>query len=382
MIDSSWLSSLSPLFAFGLIALEFLLGVFMLVGIYRRLTSRVMFLTMFVMTVLTGYIYVSGQILDCGCFGDVIRLTPQETFVKNLLLLPLSFFVMRGARKLEHLYSRRERWIPAILALGGIGIFQYWNYRDLPYYDLLPYRVGYDIREQVYKADSAFMAHIERETRYIYEHDGQEREFSLHELPDSSWSYVKMTQPQDLDLLKSDYNFHIFTPYGEEITDEILNNDRGVLLLCSPSWKQADQSSIDVINEMHRYAEQSGYALYGVSASLADEEGEWRYQTGATYPSLFLDVATIRVLTRSNPGLIFMRSGKILDKVPPTRMPDIEHIPEFVEDRMLGQVQSSPDRWHTLPLVLLVGFVLYGIIRRSLRHILALRYLEVKRRRK
>lgn len=379
-LSYSWIYESSVLIAFALIAVEFALGAFLMAGIYRRLCTRLILVILLMMSCLTGYIYISGTQMDCGCFGDVLRLTPFETFVKNLIMLPLAFFTMRGARRLVHLFSRSERWIPAILAVGGILLFMHQNYSDVPYYDLLPYRTGTDIREQIRRADSVAMARIEEETRYVYERNGVQRLFAISELPDSTWSYISMSQPQGLERLQVGNGFVLLTPEGEEITDLIFDDERGVMLLCSPSWQRADQSRIEVINELYRYAKEQGYKFYAVSSSLADEEAEWRYMTGGSYPSLFLDGGTIKLLARANPALLFIRSGKILDKVSPTRLPEMEDVPEFVEGCMAGSHRTTPSWWHTIPLVLLGGFVLYGLVRRLARKILAVRYLHAKQR--
>ena len=135
--------------SFVLCGAEFLLGAFLLMGIYRKLCARLSFLFMVAMTAVSLYSVVLHPVSDCGCFGDAIHLTPMETFVKNLILLPLAFLVLRDARALRHLYSRRERWVPAILSVVGIIFFMAENYRHLPYRDFRPYRVGTDLREAI-----------------------------------------------------------------------------------------------------------------------------------------------------------------------------------------------------------------------------------------
>ena len=96
--------------SFVLCGSEFLLGAFLLMGVYRKFCARLSVLFMLVMTAVTLYTLIANPISDCGCFGDAIQLTHLESFLKNVVLLPLSILVLRDARALRHLYSRRERW--------------------------------------------------------------------------------------------------------------------------------------------------------------------------------------------------------------------------------------------------------------------------------
>ncbi len=167
-VTSPTLLGLSTLMAVLLITLEFSVGAWLLAGIYRRLAARLCLVLILTMTILTGYIYFSGVSIDCGCFGEAIKLTAGETFLKNLLLLPMAYILMRRARKLRHLYSRRERWIPMFLATGGILYAIYESYTDLPYRDFLPYKVGVNLPQSIEASETEMQALLSEHTRYIY----------------------------------------------------------------------------------------------------------------------------------------------------------------------------------------------------------------------
>lgn len=361
-----------------LIATEFILGIAILVGIYRRLTLRLTLGLMLGMTLLTGYMYLTNITIDCGCFGDVIKLSTFATFVKNLALLPLTYILMLRARRLRHLYYRRERWIPAVLAISGIIYFIYESYNDLPAVDFLPYRVGYNLPERIQQADAELEAAISSMTEYLYTKGGDVQTFTIDNLPDSTWSFVKMIQAPEAQHLAPKYDLHLLTPSGEEVTDELLANETGVLLLLSPSWSRASQHNIDVINEIYRYAQSEGLAFYCVSPSHAEEEAYWRYQTGAIYPSLFMDATTLKMMTRSNPGLVLLRSGVIMDKVPPSRLPEIEDIPAFVSSRLSGKAHTSPLKSRWILIIALGVFVSYAMVRRLSRRLRVVSYLSGK----
>lgn len=351
-----------------LIITEFVCGAFLLMGIYRRLASRLSFAIMLFFTVLTAYTYVTGVMPDCGCFGDIIKLSPLETLAKNLLLLPVSLLLMVYPLEIKHLYSKREQWFPAVLAVLGIGVFVYLNARALPAIDFLPYKVGYNIRERIAEVDAKYQEELNLHTRYIYERDGKEQSFAVDSLPtDSTWHFVRISQPEELSLKQLDYSLLILNPDGEDKTSEILHDTTGVFLFVSPDWKQAQQTKYEVINELYHYLKERGIKFYSISSTLANNEAEWRYQTGAEYPSLFADATTIKSMIRSNPGMVIMQDGKIIDKLSSKDFPQSDEIANFVSSRLVEHQHTSPSPARASLLYAWAVLLLVGASRRLTR---------------
>lgn len=350
--DWAWLTDVSVVLSIFLCVLEFALGAFLLMGIYRRMVSRLSFALMVVMTLVTVYIYVTGTMSDCGCFGEAFKISNGTSLAKNVVLLLLAYFVMMYPRSMGHLFSRRERWLPALLAIGGITYFTYQNYYSLPYLDFRPYRIGYNLRERIQQEDSTYQQALLRGTKYVYRRGEQEQTFTASSLPDSSWTYVRLEQDPELKNYKPTYYLELRDEYGEMREQEILQDTVGTILLLSPNWIHADQRSIHQIDELYRYVRDRGYGFYGVSASTPEEEAEWRYQTGAAYPILFADATTIKTIARANPALVFLRDGVIKDKISATMLPKLEELPQFVESRMQGIESSLPSPGRIVPIVL------------------------------
>lgn len=365
--------------AIALIILEFCAGAFLLMGIYRRLASRLAAVLLLFFTLLTGYVYFTGTMPDCGCFGDALKLTAWQTFIKNLVLLPMSLLLVWNATAIKHLYSKREQWIPASLAIVGIGLFVYTNLRALPFMDFRPYRIGYNIRERIREADSLYMAELNAGTRYIYERKGVKQSFSVDSLPDSTWHYVEMKQAEHLSLTPPNYSFLVLTPEGEDKTEEILTDTVGVFLFLSPDWTKAEQSRYEVVNELYSYLKKRGIKFYSVSPTVADNAAEWFYRTGAEYPALFIDATTIRTMLRANPGLVIIKDGVIVDKLASVDFPSSDEFANFVPSRLEYGEHITPSLWR-LSILLLWGFLLaIGLVRRTLRWGRAAGYLSVRR---
>ena len=143
-----WLPDLALLaFAVGLSALEFCLGIFMLFAIRRRLTSRTMVIVLAIMTSLTLWLALTDPISDCGCFGDALVLTNWQTFWKNIILLTAALVVAKWPFGMIRFISKSNQWIVINYSLLFILIISGWSLYDRPQFDFRPYHEGTDLRE-------------------------------------------------------------------------------------------------------------------------------------------------------------------------------------------------------------------------------------------
>lgn len=367
--DWSWLSDISVWTSIGLCVLEFTLGAFLLMGIYRRIVSTCSFGLMVLMTLITIFIYVTDAVADCGCFGDAIKISNGASLTKNLVLLFLSYILMSYSRAMGHLFSLRERWLPAFFAIGGITYFTYQNYYNLPFIDFRPYRIGYNLKEKIYQEDSIYQEELIDGTKYVYQRDGQEQTFSVNSLPDTTWTYLRQEQSLDLQQYKPTYFFELRDEHGNSRENEILQDTVGTILLLSTNWVEADQRSLSEINELNRYALERGYKFYGISSSTPEEEAEWRYQTGAEYPIFFADATIIKTIARANPALMILKNGIIKDKIALSMLPSREGIEEYVESRMHKGISSLPSNNRLIPLLVWGVILALALLRVLVRRV-------------
>lgn len=265
----------------ALSAVEFCLGIFMLFAIRRRLTSRLMLLLMAVMTPLTLWLALTDPIKDCGCFGDAVVLTNWQTFWKNVVLLGCAVVVAKWPTEMFRFVSRSNQWIVINYTALFIVAIAGWSLYDLPQFDFRPYRVGTDLRQ------------------------GWQRTMEGEDLPYADFFIDR-------------------TDNGEDLTEAVLNDPGYVFLLVSPHLEQADDSRLDLINEIYEYSREHGYPFYCLTASSEEGMNRWRDMTGAEYPFCQTDEITLKTMIRSNPGLVLLKDGTVTGKWSHNNLPQIE----------------------------------------------------------
>ena len=153
---------------------EFLMGVYLLFGIRRRLTLSTAICFLLVMTPLTLYLALNNPVSDCGCFGDAVVLSNWQTFWKNVVLLVLSVFALYWYRLMPHFVGKKYEWIVALMAFVFAVLFASYNLWRLPVIDFRPYHIGADIRQAWLDDQQNFG---EFQTTFIMEKDGERKEF-------------------------------------------------------------------------------------------------------------------------------------------------------------------------------------------------------------
>lgn len=309
------LKMFTGLVAFNLMAIEFMIGVCVLVGAYRRYASFIALLLMIFMTPLTLYLALFNPVSDCGCFGEAIVLSNWTTFYKNILLLAASIFLFIYNQRIWPFFSYKSYWFVALYSYTMAMAFGYFNYSHLPIKDFRPYKIGADIPALMSIPEG--MAEDEYKYSFVYEKDGVQKEFSLDDYPsdDSGWTFVEAKT----ELIKKGYtpvitNFVLFNEADQDVTEDILTNTNGVLLLVAPKLEKANDMKIDEINSMYDYAHEHGIAFYGVTSSTKEVIGDWVDKTGAEYPFLMGDETLLKTIIRSNPGLVLLKNGVVFGK--------------------------------------------------------------------
>ena len=128
--------------AVALAAVEFMLGIAIAFGAYRRSAPVLALVLLLVMTPLTLWIAVTGAVPDCGCFGDALHLSGWATFGKNLLLLFGVIWLLLFNKTLRGVYGPAVQWMVLAASFALVMAVAYYGYFIQPLIDYRPYPVG------------------------------------------------------------------------------------------------------------------------------------------------------------------------------------------------------------------------------------------------
>ena len=342
--------------AIALGALEFALGVFMLFAVRRHVVSRITLAFMTAMTVLTLWIFVADPVKDCGCFGDALKLTNGETLLKNIVLVACAALVAWRPVDMARFISRSNQWIVRYYTVAYIVITSVYCLYTLPIFDFRPYHVGMNIKQGMEIPEGAEQP--EFESTFLLRKNGETREFTLDNYPDSTWEYVDTRTVQT----KKGYEppIHDFAltscDTGEDITEQVLTKKGYTFLLVSPRLAVADDSNFGDIDQIYEYAEENGADFYCVTASANDEIERWRDLTGAEYQFCNADETTLKTMIRSNPGLMLLKDGTIIGKWSHNALPQTDDLTAPLQQLTIGKAQNDSTTERLL-IVLLTFFL-------------------------
>ncbi|WP_071148745.1 BT_3928 family protein [Bacteroides ndongoniae] len=349
----SWFPGYWPLlFAVLLAAIEFCAGIYLFLGIRRKISSTLAFLLMLVMTPLTLYLALADPVSDCGCFGDALVLTNWQTFGKNVVLLVAAVTVFRQWREITRFITLKMEWIFSMYTILFVFALSAYCLRNLPLLDFRPYKIGTNIKAGMEIPEGAKLSVLE--TTFVMEKDGKRKEFTLDNYPDSTWTFVEtrtIVKEKGYEPPIHDFAMQSLTS-GTDITDSVLTSRGYTFLLVAHRIEEADDSNIDLINEIYDYSVEHGYGFYALTSSPEDAIALWCDRTGAEYPFCQMDDITLKTIIRSNPGLLLIKDGTILNKWSDSQLPDEYVLTDSLDKLELGR-QKYVNDWYTMGYVLL-----------------------------
>lgn len=301
--------------AIALSTLELIIGLNMIFRIHVDLTNVLALIFMLIMTPLTLYIAIKNPVTDCGCFGDALIISNWATFSKNIVLLAIAILMIIYNFKFHPFLTNKIQFLIffAFIALG-VSLSLY-SYRHLPMIDFLPYKVGVNIPKAMEIPDNAPSDIYE--TTFIYQKNGEQKEFTLENYPkgDPSWTFVD----QKSVLISKGYkapihDFSIMNEQFDDITKEVLSYPGNTYLLICYDINETSVEGAMKAEQIYQKAKKKGIKFYALTASSDDDIRKFADKTGVTYPFWKTDMTALKTVIRANPGLVLIKSGTVEGK--------------------------------------------------------------------
>ncbi len=139
---TTWANDYALLFTILLCVLEFILGISLLFNLWIRKTAWVLLPMMTFFTILTFFDAFYTMVPDCGCFGDAVKLTNMETFIKNLVLMVFVIPIFIWRNRFKSLFKPAGDLLllfSIAILFAGLSIYCLWH---LPVIDFRGWKVG------------------------------------------------------------------------------------------------------------------------------------------------------------------------------------------------------------------------------------------------
>ncbi|MDC6352420.1 DoxX family protein [Zeaxanthinibacter sp. PT1] len=312
VLDLDFLTPYALAISLFVVILEVLLGVMLLVGFRVKFTVWSLLLMIIFFTFLTFYSAYFNKVTDCGCFGDAIKLTPWESFTKDVILLVLILVLFIKRDLISPVASYKLRSLVCLVALVASIIYANYVLNHLPVVDFRPYKLGANLEDGMNVPEDA--------PKPIYEYawnfkiDGQEKTIVTQgEYPsvDGEFIGVETTEIQE----GYEPPIHDFTieQGGQDFASAMLQEDRLVMVIAYDLGK-SDLHAFAEVRDMTQKAIDAGYKVIGMSASDEEAAAAVKKKYGLNFNFYFTDQTTLKTIIRSNPGILVLHKGTVVQK--------------------------------------------------------------------
>lgn len=342
---------------------EILLGFATLLGAKMRLVSWSLLAMIVFFTFLTFYSAYFNKVTDCGCFGDAIKLTPWQSFYKDLVLLVFISFIVLGVKNIK-LNKPSEDLLFVSFSLALIAVFSFvivkWAFpfwfsagiftlllsikvifsksksielwmatiltiscafmsvhvlKHLPLKDFRPFAIGKSIVDGRKLPENAKKDVVETLLTYKNKQTGEEKEFTTQNYPwkdTINWAWVKTDNKI---IEKGDHppihDFNLFDADGNDITEDVLAEPY-IFLIVTHDITKASVVNLEKMKALSKDAFSAGYYVYGLTSSDKNTVEDFRHEHQLEFDFLTADQTVLKTMIRSNPGVMLLKEGTVI----------------------------------------------------------------------
>lgn len=304
------------------VVFEVILGVFLLLGIFKKFTLTNLLVLIVVFTFLTFYSAYYDKVRDCGCFGDFLKLKPWESFTKDIILLVMILIIGFGCKYIQPILNSKFR---NSIALVGIFITCWIAYKGifhLPLMDFRPYAEGKSLIQGRKSAEELGLKPPKLATFYTLIHLKTKEQKEMNDSvyiesgiwEDSLWvidetkTYSKVVKEGYEPPIPADFSIEC---NGEEVTEKVLNENKIIII----SLIKLKSLSLDQIAKVRKLTHD--LKLKNIKTIIVSNDTNFH---GLQICNL--DEKVIKTINRSQVGILVLKKGIVAKKYHYNDFPD------------------------------------------------------------
>lgn len=286
-----------------MIILEIVLGIAVLIYYRMEVTTLWLLALMVFFTFLTFYSAYFNKVTDCGCFGDAIKLTPWQSFFKDVILM---FPVL-------HLFWYRKTYTPALRSREGhfvigaaaiicllVGIYAI---RHLPFVDFRAYRIGSHIPSQMQPEEQPVFEYV-----FIRKDDGEHIRSERYLMDTAQYKYHSIVQLNEDKTRPKITDYAVTSVEGEDVTQMTFEGAKLIFVIYD-----VNKASLENIEELVTLSKQldGKVDMFVLTASASTQFEAFRHEHQLAVPYYYADATVLKTIIRSNPGLTLWVDGTV-----------------------------------------------------------------------
>ncbi len=313
------LSGISLFLAMIICIFEVGLGVATLVGYRMVLVSWLMLLMILFFTFLTFYSAYFDVVKDCGCFGDALKLKPWESFYKDVVLLVFILLIFFYRKSIHPLGGPKSAGIISFAGLLLTTWFTWHCYAHLPVKDFRPYAIGKNINEGMKLPPGAITDSVAMVFIYKDKKTGVQYEVGMDSLSTYSGNSEVYEFVDRIDKLVREgdkapiHDFAIRDADDNDLASDFLNRQDYVFMMVAYDLQKSDISVQPKVNEFAAACQKNDVEFFGLTSTVHAETEKFRHDHQNMFPYYYCDGTALKTIIRSNPGLVLLKGGTVVD---------------------------------------------------------------------
>jgi uncharacterized membrane protein YphA (DoxX/SURF4 family) len=297
---------------------EVALGVALLVGYRMVMVSWLMLLMILFFTFLTFYSAYFDVVKDCGCFGDALKLKPWESFYKDVALIAFILIIFVKRKDIKPLIGDKFAGFMSAAGLILTTWFTWHCYNHLPVKDFRPYAIGKNITEGMTLPPGAITDSVVMVFIYKDKKTGAQVEAGMDQVSTYSGNeQYEFVDRLDKVVREGDkaaiHDFAIKDAEDNDLTSDFLSRPDYVFMLIAYDLTKADIKAQDKVNALAAACQKNDFEFFGLTSTIPTETDKFRHDHQNMFPYYFCDGTALKTIIRSNPGLVLLKQGTVID---------------------------------------------------------------------